>query len=51
MTTTARLDALIAELTLDAYADEEQLSGFLVGGDEALNPGEPAQIVGIASRS
>ncbi|MGH2946927.1 MAG: hypothetical protein ACRDPC_11810 [Solirubrobacteraceae bacterium] len=34
-------------MTLDAYDDEEQISGFLVGADEALKSGEPAQIVGI----
>jgi hypothetical protein len=27
MTTTAELDALIEELTVDAYGDEEQLGG------------------------
>jgi hypothetical protein len=47
MTTTAQLDALIDELTLDAYDDDEQLSGFLTGAEEALRRGEPAQIVGI----
>ncbi len=36
MTTGAELDALIEELTVDAYNDEEQLSGFLVGAEEAL---------------
>jgi hypothetical protein len=36
MTTAAELDALIEELTVDAYNDEEQLSGFLVGAEEAL---------------
>ena len=35
MTTTAELDALIEELTVDAYGDEEQLGGFLVGAEEA----------------
>lgn len=30
------LDALIDDLTVDAYDDEEQLAGFLVGADEAL---------------
>ena len=47
MTTPAELDALIEELTVDAYNDEEQLSGFLVGAQEALVPGEPATIVGV----
>ena len=36
MTTTAALDALIEELTVDAYGDEEQLGGFLVGAEGAL---------------
>jgi len=50
MTTKARLselDALIDDLTVDAYNEEEQLSGFLVGADEALQPGEPALLVGV----
>jgi hypothetical protein len=47
MTTTARLDALIDELTIDAYGDDEQLTGFLTGAEEALRRGEPAQVVGI----
>jgi hypothetical protein len=47
MTTRAALDALIEELTVDAYDDEEQLSGFLVGAQEALVPGEPGTIVGV----
>lgn len=38
MTTAAELDALIEELTVDAYGDEEQLSSFLVGAEEALVP-------------
>ena len=46
-TAAAQLDALIDELTLDAYGDDEQLSGFLVGAEEALKRGEPADIVGI----
>lgn len=33
MTTVAELDALIDELTVDAYGDEEQLSGFHVGAE------------------
>jgi hypothetical protein len=48
MTTAAELDALIEELTVDAYGDEEQLSGFLVGAEEALVRGEQAMIVGVA---
>jgi hypothetical protein len=46
MTTAAELDALIEELTVDAYGDEEQLSSFLVGAEEALVRGEPATIAG-----
>ncbi len=46
MTTTAELDARIEELTVDAYNDEEQLSGFLVGAEEALVRGEHATIAG-----
>jgi len=38
----SELDALIDDLTVDAYNDEEQLAGFLVGADEALQGGEPA---------
>lgn len=50
MTSTAwmgELDALIADLTVDAYGDEEQLAGFLVGADQALERGEPALLVGV----
>ncbi len=46
MSTVAELDALIDELTVDAYGDEQQLSGFHVGAEEALRRGEPATIVG-----
>lgn len=46
MTTAAELDALIEELTVDAYNDEEQLSGFLVGAEEALIRGEHATVDG-----
>jgi hypothetical protein len=49
MTTTAELDALIEELTVDAYNDEEQLGGFLVGAEEALVRGERAAIAGAAA--
>ena len=28
------LDALIEELTVDAYGDEEQLGGFLTGAED-----------------
>lgn len=48
MTTAAGLDALIDELTVDAYGDEEQLSGFLCGAEEALVRGEQATIAGVA---
>jgi hypothetical protein len=48
MTTAAKLDALIEELTVDAYNDEEQLSGFLVGAEEALVRGERATIDGVS---
>lgn len=46
MTTAAELDALIEELIVDAYNDEERLSGFLVGSEEALVRGERATIAG-----
>jgi hypothetical protein len=42
MTTAAELDAL----TVDAYGDEEQLSGFLIAAEKALVRGVPATIVG-----
>jgi hypothetical protein len=47
MTTRAELDALIDELTVDAYGDDEQLSGFHVGAEEAIDCGERATIVGV----
>lgn len=47
MTTAAELDALIEGLTVDAYNDEEQLSGFLVGAEEALVRGEHATVAGV----
>jgi hypothetical protein len=43
---TAELDALIDELTVDCYSDEEQLTGLLTGGEEALVVGEIATIAG-----
>ena len=43
----SELDALIDDLTVDAYGDEEQLLGFLVGADEALQGSEPASIAGV----
>jgi hypothetical protein len=48
MTAAAELDALIEDLTLDAYGEEEQLLGFLVRAQEALRRGEPATLVGVA---
>jgi len=44
---TDHLDALIEELTVDACGDDEQISGFLEGADEALRSGETARIVGV----
>jgi len=41
----ADLDALIEELTVDAYNDEEQEAGFLVGAEEALVRGEKARLL------
>jgi hypothetical protein len=41
------LDALIAELTVDAYGDEEQLTGLLVGAEDGLAAGEAATVVGV----
>lgn len=43
----ADLDALIDELTVDAYHEDEQLTGLLTGAEEALVPPEPATIVGV----
>lgn len=43
----ADLDSLIAELTVDAYGDEEQLTGLLTGAEDALNAGEAATVVGV----
>lgn len=48
MTTTAALDALIEELTVDAYGDEQQLASFHIGAEEALVHGEPATIAGVS---
>jgi hypothetical protein len=47
MTTHADLDELITELTVDAYGDEEQLEGLLVGAEDALGAPEPATVVGV----
>lgn len=41
------LDELIAELTTDAYGDDEQLTGFLTVAEDALQAPEPASIVGV----
>lgn len=48
MTTAVELDALIEELTVDTYGDEEQLAGFHVGAEEALCRGERATVAGVA---
>lgn len=42
----AELDALIEDLIVDCYNDEEQLTGFLTGAEEALVIGEIATIAG-----
>jgi hypothetical protein len=47
VSTAAALDALIEELSVDAHNGEEQLSGFLVGAEEALLRGQPATIAGV----
>ena len=44
----ADLDALIEDLTLDAYGEEEQLTGFLTGAEDTLKPPEQATIVGVS---
>ena len=46
MISAAELDTLIDELTVDAYNDDEQEAGFVVGADEALVRGEPARLAG-----
>ena len=46
----AELDALIEELTIDCYNDEEQLTGLLTGAEEALVIGETATIAGTEIR-
>lgn len=43
----ADLDALIAELTVDAYDDGEQLAAFLVAADEAMPVSQVATVVGV----
>ena len=47
---TGDLDSLIAELTVDAYGEEEELGGLLVGAEEALDAGEVANVVGVPVR-
>jgi hypothetical protein len=46
----SELDALIEELTIDCYNDEEQLTGLLTGAEEALVVGEIATIAGMEIR-
>jgi len=46
----AALDALIEELTVDAYGDEEQLVGFLTGAEDALAVGEIATVARVEIR-
>jgi len=44
------LDALINELTVDCYNDEEQLVGLLTGAEDALAVGEIATVAGAEIR-
>lgn len=46
MRSRAQLDALIEELTVDAYNDEEQETGFQAGAEDALVRGERAHLAG-----
>jgi hypothetical protein len=46
MRSPTQLDALIEELTVDCYNDEEQETGFQVGAEEALRRGERAHLAG-----
>jgi hypothetical protein len=46
----SELDALIEELTIDCYNDEEQLTGLLTAAEEALVVGEIATIAGMEIR-
>ncbi len=46
MSSPAQLDALIEELTVDCYNDEEQETGFQVGAEAALRRGERARLAG-----
>lgn len=43
----AQLDAVIADLTVDAYGDDEQLAGFLTAAEQALHAPQPATVVGV----
>jgi hypothetical protein len=44
---TVDLQSLIAELTVDAYGEEEELTGLLTGAEDALKVGEVATVVGV----
>jgi len=46
----AALDALIDEVTVDAYGDDEQLVAFLTGAEAALTVGEIATVAGVETR-
>ena len=46
----AELDALIEELTVDCYTEEEQLVGLLTGAEDALAVGEIATVAGAEIR-
>ena len=46
----SELDALIEQLTIDCYNDDEQLTGLLTGAEEALVVGEIATIAGMEIR-
>jgi hypothetical protein len=46
----AELDALIDELTIDCYGEEEQFDGLLVGAEGALEAPEAAAVVGVPVR-
>jgi hypothetical protein len=46
VTSPAALDALIDEITVDAYNDAEQEAGFLIAATDALACGEIARLAG-----
>lgn len=48
MRSSTQLDALIDELTVDCYNDEEQETGFQVGAEGALVRGECVRLAGHA---